>query len=235
MGDAYWRYAEATRQPNGPGPALAPVLGKRPHPEYDVSAGHDLPNYYGRDDDRVAPRGVKEGDSLGASYDRYLRGMQVGSYTRGEPARVISGGLSSRPIDDPRIMGIGASDLAKHQAVGVGRPEHPLPPDASPTLYVEGLPANCTRREVAHIFRPFVGYKEVRLVTKDSRHSGGDPLVLCFVDFVSPAHAATAMDALQVCYLDFARVHCLALFFSDRTKQTMIIFLPCFDCSIVTH
>ena len=27
--------------------------------------------------------------------------------------------------------------------------------------------------------------------------SGGDPLVLCFVDFVSPAHAATAMDALQ--------------------------------------
>lgn len=27
--------------------------------------------------------------------------------------------------------------------------------------------------------------------------SGGDPLVLCFVDFQSPAHAATAMDALQ--------------------------------------
>ncbi|KAL0321579.1 UNVERIFIED_CONTAM: RNA-binding protein 1 [Sesamum calycinum] len=26
---------------------------------------------------------------------------------------------------------------------------------------------------------------------------GGDPLVLCFVDFESPAHAATAMDALQ--------------------------------------
>lgn len=27
--------------------------------------------------------------------------------------------------------------------------------------------------------------------------AGGDPLILCFVDFVSPAHAATAMDALQ--------------------------------------
>ncbi|KAL1822308.1 hypothetical protein DCAR_0310136 [Daucus carota subsp. sativus] len=194
--NAYWRYAEATRQPNGPA-ALQPVLGKRPHPEYDVPAGHDLPNYYGRDDGRGAPRVMKEADSLGASYDRYLRGVQMDSYSRGEPARVISGGLSSRPIEDPRIMGIGASDLAKHQAVGVGRPEHPLPPDASPTLYVEGLPANCTRREVAHIFRPFVGYKEVRLVTKDSRHSGGDPLVLCFVDFLSPAHAATAMDALQ--------------------------------------
>lgn len=76
------------------------------------------------------------------------------------------------------------------------------------------------------IFRPFVGYKEVRLVSKESRRvmlfllfplslflerkfstlmshwlkslrQGGDPLVLCFVDFLSPAHAATAMDALQ--------------------------------------
>lgn len=27
--------------------------------------------------------------------------------------------------------------------------------------------------------------------------SGGEPLVLCFVDFLSPAHAATALDALQ--------------------------------------
>lgn len=26
---------------------------------------------------------------------------------------------------------------------------------------------------------------------------GGDPLLLCFVDFLSPAHAATAMDALH--------------------------------------
>lgn len=27
----------------------------------------------------------------------------------------------------------------------------PLPPDASNTLYVEGLPSNCSRREVARI------------------------------------------------------------------------------------
>ncbi|GMP70649.1 hypothetical protein CsSME_00029417 [Camellia sinensis var. sinensis] len=108
--------------------------------------------------------------------------------------------------------------------LGDGRP---LPSDASSTLFVEGLPANCTRREVSRIlsqydnfysfnallyifslylcsltwvvdiFRPFVGYKEVRLVTKEPRRSGDDPLVLCFVDFVSPAHAATAKDALQ--------------------------------------
>ncbi|PPE00665.1 hypothetical protein GOBAR_DD02328 [Gossypium barbadense] len=47
------------------------------------------------------------------------------------------------------------------------------------------------------IFRPFVGYKEVRLVSKEPRQRGGDPIVLCFVDFSSPACAATAMSALQ--------------------------------------
>ncbi|CAL5348559.1 unnamed protein product [Camellia sinensis] len=72
----------------------------------------------------------------------------------------------------------------------------PLPSDASNTLYVEGLPPDSKRREVAHIFRPFVGYKEVRLVSKESRHRG-DPLTLCFVDFTNPACAATALSALQ--------------------------------------
>lgn len=40
----------------------------------DVLGGHDLTGYYGRDDGRGAPRGMREGDSLAASYERYLRG-----------------------------------------------------------------------------------------------------------------------------------------------------------------
>lgn len=63
--------------------------------------------------------------------------------------------LGSLPIDDPRIMGLRGSDPAvtKRQSLGVGggRPDNPLPPDASKTLFVEGLPANCSRREVARI------------------------------------------------------------------------------------
>lgn len=46
-----------------------------------------------------------------------------------------------------RDMGFGQQDL-------VGRPSRELlrlPPDASNTLYVEGLPSNCSRREVARI------------------------------------------------------------------------------------
>lgn len=181
---------------------MPPLIGKRPRSDYDVPGGHELPNYFVRDDERGAPRVARDSDSIGASYDRYLRGGQFPPYGGGESARPMSAGLGGRPLEDPRMMGIGGVDpalAAKGRAAGLGggRPEISLPPDASNTLFVEGLPANCSRREVAHIFRPFVGYKEVRLVTKESRHSGGDPLVLCFVDFESPAEAATAKDALQ--------------------------------------
>ncbi|GLT73580.1 hypothetical protein SLA2020_454270 [Shorea laevis] len=199
MADAYWRYSDS-RQP--PSQSISQLVGKRSRADYDVPGGHELPSYYARDDDRGTLRGIRDTDSIGASYDRYLRSAQVSSYGGGQSARSIGGGISSRAVDDPRIVGIGSMDpgtTVKDRTLGYGggRSEVPLPPDASSTLFVEGLPANCTRREVAHIFRPFVGYKEVRLVSKESRHPGGDPLVLCFVDFVSPAHAATAMDALQ--------------------------------------
>ncbi|KAH9780223.1 hypothetical protein KPL71_008005 [Citrus sinensis] len=175
MADGYWRYSDA-RQPQS---ALPSLVSKRPRTDYDVPSGHELSSYYTRDDDRGALRGMRDTDSLGASYDRYLRSAQISSYSGGQSARHMSGGMPSRPVDDPRIVGIGGMDpgpSAKDRALGLGggRSEVPLPPDASSTLFVEGLPSDCSRRE-----------------------PGGDPLILCFVDFVSPAHAATAMDALQ--------------------------------------
>ncbi|KAJ4883963.1 RNA-binding (RRM/RBD/RNP motifs) family protein [Raphanus sativus] len=96
-----------------------------------------------------------------------------------------------------RDMGGGFDPLDSVDRRSNNREPLPLPPDASNTLYVEGLPSNCSRREVSHIFRPFVGYREARLVTKDSKHRNGDPVVLCFVDFTSPACAATALSTLQ--------------------------------------
>ncbi|XP_057469215.1 RNA-binding protein 2-like [Actinidia eriantha] len=102
------------------------------------------------------------------------------------------------PVDEPNGRGMGFGDPFPMNAMP--RPvlrTVPLPRDASNTIYVEGLPPDSTRREVAHIFRPFVGYREVRLVSKESRHRGGDPLILCFVDFMNPACAATALSALQ--------------------------------------
>ena len=44
-----------------------------------------------------------------------------------------------------------------------GQPFNPqleqLPPEASPTLYVDGMALDVTKREMSHIFRPFEGFK----------------------------------------------------------------------------
>ncbi|XP_072968956.1 RNA-binding protein 1 [Typha angustifolia] len=196
MADGYWRYGEARQQAVAAamGPPSAPL--KRPRPDYaDIPGGPEIPGYYPRDEERTAYRAVRDTEAIGASYDRYLRnGMS--SFGAGESIRPVAGGMTSHPVDDRRMMGVGGMD-SRTAGYGGGRPEPPLPPDASNTLFVEGLPANCTRREVSHIFRPFVGFREVRLVNKESRHPGGDPLVLCFVDFSTPAQAAVALDALQ--------------------------------------
>ncbi|KAG5233678.1 RNA-binding protein [Salix suchowensis] len=187
MADSYWRYAGDSRQP--PPQSMSSLTGKRPRIDYDIPSSRDLSSFYSRDDDRGALQVIRDSDSIGASYDRYLRSGT---------ARAMSG----VPSDDTHLVSMGpmepgASVKDRSLRMESGRPEVSLPPDASSTLFVEGLPSDCTRREVSHIFRPFVGYKEVRLVSKESRHPGGDLLVLCFVDFLSPAHAATAMDALQ--------------------------------------
>ncbi|KAM0871327.1 hypothetical protein ACQ4PT_039457 [Festuca glaucescens] len=181
--------------------SAAPSL-KRARPDYgDGPGGQEMAGYYPREN---AGYLLRDNEAIGASYDRYLRnGMS--SVTANEPSRaavggmggaaMVGGGMGGFPVDDRRMMG--AIGMDRGMGFGGARPEPPLPPDASNTLYIEGLPANCTRREVSHIFRPFVGFREVRLVNKESRHPGGDPHVLCFVDFDSPAQATIALEALQ--------------------------------------
>ncbi|XP_006367960.1 RNA-binding protein 2-like [Solanum tuberosum] len=138
-----------------------------------VPSSPEYPGYYDGDDERGMMRSTA---SIEASYEHYLRTGQILSHES------MHSGIMG--IEDVGMVG--------------GRPEEAtLPPNANCTLYVEGLPADCTRREVAHIFRHFGGYKEVRLVPKPSIHAGANTLILCFVDFVSPLHAAAAMDTLQ--------------------------------------
>lgn len=47
--------------------------------------------------------------------------------------------------------------------------EEVLPPEANATLFLSGLPLDITKREVAHILRPFEGFK-VSLVPRFSSH-----------------------------------------------------------------
>lgn len=190
-------------------------------PPSEVLSRHDMHNYLSQDDDLGELQPLKDTSTIGSAYDRYLQSAQYSSFTSGEASafsgdrlrRAVPGGVTRLPVSDPSVTG-------RHGATGpdlvpnlrsssiddqlpfdaAARPGHetlPLPPDASSTLYVEGLPADSTKREVAHIFRPFVGYKEVRLVIKESKLRGGDRLILCFVDFENPACAATALSALQ--------------------------------------
>lgn len=100
---------------------------------------------------------------------------QLSSYNPGEAstvggvglARPVVSGMPGHSVTDPAVMrrpGSGGHDFAPNgrnvnfagqlpvDTVSMPGPETvPLPPDASSTLYVEGLPSDCTRREVARI------------------------------------------------------------------------------------
>ncbi|CAA3005285.1 RNA-binding 2-like [Olea europaea subsp. europaea] len=215
MGDDYWNNRQVPLQQS------AGSL-KRPRSEYDlppsrVPLGHEMHYNLAQNDDYSEPTIVKDTKSIGSAYDHYLQNLQLPSeesthYSGMGLGRSVSGGVHALPVHDPIVTGRhgagGPKPTPNESGLGFGgplpvdtivRPREtlPLPPDASSTLYIEGLPPNSTRREVAHIFRPFVGYREVRLVRKESKHRGGDPLVLSFVDFIDPACAATALSALQ--------------------------------------
>lgn len=99
---------------------------------------------------------------------------QLSSFTSGEASTIGGlglprgvGGLLGHSLADPSVMGRhggGGPDLAPNGRgihYGIQRPVDPLsrpgpetaplPPDASSTLYVEGLPSDSTKREVARI------------------------------------------------------------------------------------
>ncbi|KAJ6835409.1 uncharacterized protein M6B38_332180 [Iris pallida] len=190
MADAYWNYAGGQTQPPM---AAAPAPMKRPRSDYgEVPGAREYYGSYGYDEGRMGPYAARDSEPTFAAYDSYSR---HGIPPLGESVRPVTGGMN-HPVDDPHMRRAPGLD-GRMVGHGGGRPEVALPPDASNTLYVEGLPADCTCREVSHIFRPFVGFKDVRLVSKESRHPGGDPWLLCFVDFSTPGQAAVALDALQ--------------------------------------
>ncbi|XBH93618.1 hypothetical protein VPH35_084518 [Triticum aestivum] len=92
-----------------------------------------------------------------------------------------------------KSMGLPYGPYMNNEMPSVVSYEPHLPSDASNTLHVEGFPPNYTRRELAHIFRPFTGFCAVRLVKTgyNSRH------VIAYADFETPAQAFSAMKSLQ--------------------------------------
>lgn len=72
------------------------------------------------------------------------------SYGAGESGRTGLVEMRRHPIEDRPMMGAGATDRQTVE-YGGSRREKSLPPDASSTLFADGLPADCTRREVSRI------------------------------------------------------------------------------------
>jgi len=66
--------------------------------------------------------------------------------------------------------------------------------NATNIVYVEGLPLSATEREVAHIFRPFPGFKSVRIITRDK---AGEKSVICFADFDDILQSTICINTLQ--------------------------------------
>ena len=71
----------------------------------------------------------------------------------------------------------------------------PIPFNATNTVYVEGVPLDATEREVAHIFRPFPGYKSVRLIPREKRP--GEKVIFCFADFDNKLQTTMVINTLQ--------------------------------------
>lgn len=203
MADAYLGYRPRFQQPV----AVAPTSGaaipplKRRHLDYGAApVGSGQRVIYPGEEAMTSISSMADTESINASYDQYLRNG-MGTFGAANPVHGLTGALPVRPVDDSRALGVGVMDSRPGAYGGVRRSEAPLPPplpqDATNTLFVDGLPADCSRREVSHIFRPFIGYREVRLVTKESKHRGGEKFLLCFVDFTNASQASAALDALQ--------------------------------------
>ncbi|KAH1230591.1 hypothetical protein AAZX31_10G214500 [Glycine max] len=171
MTDGSWNRQQSFLPPS--------AMLKRPRTEYDMSpsgltsGGNEMHNYIARNDDHTGHRILKDTKTLGSAYDRYLQSAGLTSFNSGEASAISSvglgrgvGGLPHHSLTDPAVTGHpgGGHDLSRNgrnvnyasqlpvDAASMPGPETlPLPPDASSTLYVEGLPSGSTRREVARI------------------------------------------------------------------------------------
>lgn len=195
MADPYWRYASADKDPRPAIPGYVPTdPALTSHPPWGTAGRIPL--------DPLRPASYNYDDLAGSRGASMLgvppAGAAVGGIGRLEDPllrRDVSLGVAGR-LEDPL--------LRRDASLGIVDRENPalknsevLRGDESNMLFVDCLPQDCTRREVGHLFRPFIGFKEIRLIHKEPRRTGDIARVLCFVEFSDIKCAATALNALQ--------------------------------------
>uniref|UniRef100_A0A804R2Z0 Nuclear speckle RNA-binding protein A n=1 Tax=Zea mays TaxID=4577 RepID=A0A804R2Z0_MAIZE len=185
MADAYWRYAAAAprqqQQQQQPPPSAG---GGVAHPGMGGGAPQMAPAG-GQQQPMKRPRPTEFSDVPGAP-------DTAGYYPRDEER---AGYRAARDTESLNASYERFLRTGQIQSFGGGHAGEPIRPAVGGNA---AYPVDDRSMMAARdIFRPFVGFREVRLVNKEPKHPGGDPIVLCFVDFAEPTQSAIALDALQ--------------------------------------
>ncbi|XP_040999055.1 RNA-binding protein 1-like isoform X1 [Juglans microcarpa x Juglans regia] len=203
MADPYYRYSAAADRASVPRPSFpdymsseAPPLGSHPLLGSTVMIGAS-PGFLHNNINPLQPSAYRfDGISgFGSSPDLGLGGVTAGASIRHYPSPLEN--LNQRrdvgPGISPDVLDM-SNEIPNSSKKADGLPVSAREPNF---LFVDKLPTDCTRREVGHLFRPFIGYKDVKVVHREARRSGDKARVLCFVEFVDSRCARIAMEALQ--------------------------------------
>ncbi|KAJ6994629.1 collagen alpha-1(IV) chain-like isoform X3 [Populus alba x Populus x berolinensis] len=107
-----------------------------------------------------------------------IGGAIPGATGKGYPSPLEDPGLLSQRGDASVRVTAAIPDMINDRPGSLRSADGPpVPKGESNILFVDGLPTDCTRREVGRIligyypdlFRPFIGYKEIRVVHKEAR------------------------------------------------------------------
>ncbi|KAK4422204.1 RNA-binding protein 1 [Sesamum alatum] len=212
MGEPYWRYSAAAAAAP-PSSSDRGSIPKPSFPGYLSSEVSTLTNYnpYSSRDLRAASSDFLQKDILPSRAGAYgvddfagirsepgVSGLTAGTSFKGYPSSFEDPSLLVRQRDVAPGTSPGIPDVTYERPNSMRRANGPLvPPGESNILFVDGLPTDCTRREIGHLFRPFIGFREIRVVHKEARRRGDKAMVLCFVEFTDAKCALTAMEALQ--------------------------------------
>ncbi|KAL2548534.1 RNA-binding protein 1-like [Forsythia ovata] len=222
MGDPYWRYGGGGGGGGGVGSAAHP-----PPPLPSADGGSirppSFPGYLSSEAALLSTRNPYSSNGLQGSFSDFpqkdMLPLRPGAYGVDDTAGIrhesgLNGsmaGASIKPypsLEDPTLLGHprvaaprispGISDATYERPNSMRRVEgNQVPAGESNILFVDGLPNDCSRREIGHLFRPFIGFRELRVVHKEPRRTGDKAKVLCFVEFSDAKCALTAKEALQ--------------------------------------
>lgn len=208
MADPYWRYSATSDLGSVPKPNFHGYLSS----EASASISHQLyssTDLRGHSSDylqkeiltsRPGAYGLDDTSGIGVHREPGFEGFTAGASIKGYPSPLGNSNLLSKGQDVTPGVNTAILDVIDERNSSMRNIDGLSGPGSageSNILFVDGLPTDCTRREVGHLFRPFIGYKEIRVVHKEPRRSGDQPMVLCFVEFNDAKCALTALEALQ--------------------------------------